>query len=583
MKRLKKLFFAMLAILLTTGMQPFTLVHADGEGYTLEYLDAAYPNGYAYAGRYGYERIRRGVGSGSGDSANSPVMWKINGSGAFCANVLEGTRVNNQYEFKTELSQYLSLDTTKAKYTNKNADPQKLAAIAWYGLHEFTGDKAMNYMAAQFLIWDIINLNEAGKGGYQIINTSADEISSLNTLKAEILKKAENAMNFFTFSANIYSHSKGSIQIILGDVVKTPKSVPPFVFQKYLILDQNDSVPAVSFTYSCGDVSDEDIQHNDGFDHYSMSSGYVSQLPEIQSNADFACGAETFADKETISELKDNEKYAVTNVQVDFSNVKFQKPGIYHFCIRENADDALKHGGIVFDSDLERYLDVSVETTGQEGVMAVAGYEFHKKGQTTKSPGFINHYVTHNLKFQKTVSGGQGSVEEYFSFAVSLNGGLPNRKYPVDLNNAEGVTQVTAYNSQTYENPGELIADGSGNVSGTFWLRHGQSVEIREIGEGTDYSIGEDVNTLKQRRYVLSLAALNGDTRLGDNTNVHLDPDTYQIHDDALNEDTEIIINNDKEGIVPTGLHLPVWPAYLILAGSGILLVLLITWKPSRR
>lgn len=59
-------------------------------------------------------------------------------------------------------------------------------------------------------------------------------------------------------------------------------------------------------------------------------------------------------------ETSKSEQYAVKSVTADFSQVKFDEPGIYRYIIKEKTSAANAAKGIVHDDDVDRIMDVYV-------------------------------------------------------------------------------------------------------------------------------------------------------------------------------------------------------------------------------
>ena len=166
--------------------------------------------------------------------------------------------------------------------------------------------------------------------------------------------------------------------------------------------------------------------------------------------------------------VDDNCYYAIKEIQMDFSNCKFQQPGIYRYIITE--DDTTVRG-VTCDQTTTRTLDVYVEDDGTgtnaDNKLTVTGYVMYNGTVTTgpqadssktvptasdataledglinsdgnfgtgygtangyeptgatKSEGFKNEYSTVDIKVAKTVTGNQGSKNKYFKFTLTFD------------------------------------------------------------------------------------------------------------------------------------------------------------------
>ncbi|MCR5478231.1 MAG: hypothetical protein K6F27_00030 [Ruminococcus sp.] len=125
----------------------------------------------------------------------------------------------------------------------------------------------------------------------------------------------------------------------------------------------------------------------------------------------------------TASDTSD-EKFAQKKIEIDFSGISFQEPGIYRYIITEAAAGTDQAAGVTNDTDSTRVLDVVVEDSseGSENKLKIGNYILHddvsdvpvkSAGNTAtiadKSSGFTNKYDAYDLVFSKTVKGNQGS------------------------------------------------------------------------------------------------------------------------------------------------------------------------------
>lgn len=157
-------------------------------------------------------------------------------------------------------------------------------------------------------------------------------------------------------------------------------------FKKFLIVDDGDNVPNVTFnfTITAGEAISLDTGNNDVME---VRAGVGT--PTIRASTAAATvtdGAVTFVPGDTSSltdtttghtdvtrpasdrapglttgvELEAGEKFAVKELTVDFTSVVFPEPGIYRYVITETANAAHAAAGIMHDNDEDRILDVYV-------------------------------------------------------------------------------------------------------------------------------------------------------------------------------------------------------------------------------
>ncbi len=358
--------------------------------------------------------------------------------------------------------------------------------------------------------------------------------------------------------------------------------------------------------------------------------------------------------------------YAIKTMRLDFTDCGFTEPGIYRYVITE---DNSAQDGVTYDPTLTRTIDVYVAdatytpyTSGTAGEtqnkLRIAGYVMYKgtvtaapakpgtanpgtastledgldntaKGdngayygtpngyevsETTKSEGFKNTYVTHELTFSKEVTGNQASKDKFFKFKLEIKNATIGNVFDVDITNAEGsvpdTDTVNAATQNSYAsqiNAAQLVADDSktlaadgytftlnsgsdsvGTITAYYYLQHGDKVIIKGLPDNTSYAITES-----QEDYTAALV-LTGDTKNGDattgteinNTLTVVDTDendanwTAGYTDTALQEDTNAKFTNTREGTIPTGVILSIAaPAAVGAAAIGGIAFILIRNK----
>ena len=234
------------------------------------------------------------------------------------------------------------------------------------------------------------------------------------------------------------------------------------------------------------------------------------------------------------------------------------------------------------------------------------GYEV---SGATKSEGFKNTYVTHDLTFSKTVTGNQASRDKFFKFKVEIKNATVGNFFDVDILSAESAVPATvnsatqsSYASQV--NASQLVADtnktvatdgytfvvnsGSttvGTITAYYYLQHGDTITIKGLSDNTSYAITES-----QEDYTATLA-LTGDTKNGDETNGTEINNTLTVVtsgstaadwtagyvDTALKADATAAFTNTREGTIPTGILLsvaaPAGVGVVVIGGIAYLLI----------
>ena len=169
-----------------------------------------------------------------------------------------------------------------------------------------------------------------------------------------------------------------------GATTYTPVAGTSCDFTKFLIMDQGDNVPNVtfSFTVEAGSARSADTSDNavmQVLPGVVVTSGGVVTSPSI-ADVTFADGDTTYTSVQTGDidvaraasdrasgltpatgvQFESGEMYAKHTATVDFTGVTFDEPGIYRYIIRETASATHEDAGIMHDNDTDRVLDVYV-------------------------------------------------------------------------------------------------------------------------------------------------------------------------------------------------------------------------------
>lgn len=254
--------------------------------------------------------------------------------------------------------------------------------------------------------------------------------------------------------------------------------------KKSLVIENNANIPAASFTFTAS-APESDIAatadtlavlkginpNKIKFGNETTGNGVIAYTAQSKKGSN---GQNTTEDNVTIVDGTDDDNKSDTNdngidygsyaavksITLDFSDCGFTEPGIYRYIITESTTQDSANQGITNDANDTRTIDVYVEdaTTTTEGTttkqLKIAGYVMYVGTQTagpsnsqtetqgtafnvedgtqktpngvevasaTKSVGFKNTYSTHDLTFNKTVEGNQGSKDKYFKFTVVID------------------------------------------------------------------------------------------------------------------------------------------------------------------
>ena len=323
-------------------------------------------------------------------------------------------------------------------------------------------------------------------------------------------------------------------------------------FVKDLVMDSDAHVPSATFSFSVAPGTAVPASEGKAAVKAGIGTPTIANVV-FDGTEQTTAGTPSSADDTT-------KKYASKTGTADFSSITFTEPGIYRYVITESGTNL----GVTNEDPGTRTLDVYVVNAANGG-LEIASYVLYSgsyepaagTGTATEPTGknapFVNEYDTANLELTKTVTGNLGSHDKYFKFTVVISGATAGTKYDVDLSNADTTVAENAATDSSYvgkTNPTLLTVEDNGSVTGEFYLQHGQSVTIKGIANGTEYTITEE-----NEDYTV--------TKTGDQGTVG-------------SEDITAAFTNDLSGQIPTGLMLSVAPFALLmlLGGAGILLML---------
>ncbi|MFA1310813.1 hypothetical protein BBG06_08025 [Streptococcus dysgalactiae subsp. equisimilis] len=233
-------------------------------------------------------------------------------------------------------------------------------------------------------------------------------------------------------------------------------------------------------------------------------------------------------------------------VQVDFTDVKFDKPGIYRYLVKE-ADGNTP--GIIYDKK-EYTIDVYV-LNGENGQLVAKYVVSHDKdNKDAKKPiQFNNKLKTTSLTVKKIVTGNAGDRDHEFEFTLEL---IPNAEFE------KGKTLT--FTKQGKDNTKTDVVATIGEPT-KFKLKDGESLTLDKLPIGISYKINET----DAKGYIASAQL----------TEVGKGAVEYNLGDEKESDNTAdtIEVTNNKEGIIPTGVVNTIAPfaALAIVAIGGSL------------
>ncbi len=355
----------------------------------------------------------------------------------------------------------------------------------------------------------------------------------------------------------------------------TPVSGTATSFDKYLIIDKDANVPAASFDFSIAPGEAMAATEN------SMEVLAGAGTPVLSGPAVFTAGEEAYSSVQSGDslDLTADEKYAFKTINVDFSSVSFDEPGIYRYVITETP---LQEAGAFVQDTEPKYLDVYV--TDNNGILEVSSYVLHSSADapirnatggsedvaealaavSDKTTGFINRYQTKDLTITKQVAGNQASKDKYFKYTLKIANAGAGTKLIADVtSHAEAApldNAATVYTSEAMaeaNNVTMLTCDENGSVEHVFYLKHNQSVTIKQLPLGATYEVSE----VKEDYVSEDLAQVDAEQYAAN---------TGTIGSAALTAG----FRNTRNGVIPTGIITSVAPYFMIvfIAAAGMLI-----------
>lgn len=335
-------------------------------------------------------------------------------------------------------------------------------------------------------------------------------------------------------------------------------------FDKVLHVDEDANVPNVKFTFNI--KPGEKVDAKDGYLGIEAGVGSPTISPAV------------FSPEDTV----DKENVVTKEVTVDFSSVKFEKPGIYRYIITEDSftEDTGKVYQDIQKTDNDsgvRYLDVAVVNDGEGGFKVSnstllkseanlkSDGEYERK-DTVKSSGFENTYTTNDLVLTKHVTGDMGDKNLMFPFKVTFHGPL-NTEFKVTVNDKATRNDTATIN---------LGDSGTVTVDGQLAAKDGGTITISGIPTCVDYEITEVDPELRgyTTYYVINDAENweNSESRVEGSTTSEKKMEAKVSGENKVTVDFE---NNRTTDDVPmTGIILNFAPYILLVAFAGVFAVL---------
>ena len=387
-------------------------------------------------------------------------------------------------------------------------------------------------------------------------------------------------------------------------------------FSKYLLVEADANLPAVTFSYTASSTE------------VSAIAATATTLPVYP-----GAGTPTIADvtyattdaAESTSLLSGYDTYKKT-IEVNFAGIQFDEPGVHRYYIVETDStyggmycdvDASSESTLRTEGDRYRTLDVYVEddeTTAAKDLIvtgfvmydgkvatapksaasatqgsaitttteiSVATANGNEAENAVKTDRFVNFYESFAITFGKEVTGNQGSRDKYFKITLTLNSPVA-ATFDVDVTtNADATVPSNTATKSAYEgesNPTSITVPAGEDKETVFYLQDGQYITVKGIPAGVTYTLDEDAEGYtKTNGITAELSSLDWDTQNSGNDAL-ADAITDTLKDTANGgKDIHTGFTNDKQGIIPTGILMKVGPiiavGVIVIAGAAFFMV----------
>lgn len=382
--------------------------------------------------------------------------------------------------------------------------------------------------------------------------------------------------------------------------------------KKHLVVRNDANIPNAEFTFTvtaggtAAEATDQTV------------TVYAGKNPElVKVNGTASSGKVTFTAGETTTAGAADDgitnsvdkKYASKDITLDFSGVKYDKPGVYRYTITETDPTApIKAVG-------EKVTTVDVYVEDNDGTLVVTGYvaydgtvtdapksnanagditdwinnnsepqsddyatveEYNTAHETweqakaqaqatadaaaaaanpngaeagTKDDKFVNELETATLKVSKVIAGNQGDKEDTFAFEIKLtNAGNGTIIKAGTVDSGKTLPSGITPETTTY------TTDADGKLTINITLGHNEQLVLTGIPKGASYTVNEVPADDDSKK------TADGYTAAGEVLT-------------ALELSAEVAsheVTNTRNGVIPTGLITSVLPGALLVGGAAV-------------
>lgn len=233
----------------------------------------------------------------------------------------------------------------------------------------------------------------------------------------------------------------------------------------------------------------------------------------------------------SINSIHFDEKSATSSASTDITLPPYDSVGVYTYTITEKSGNT---AGVIYDTSSVVLKVTVVDDNGE--LKRIVSLE--KDGTKLSDDGnaFTNTYRAGTLDIFKNVDGNLGDKKKYFAFDVTLNG-----------QSGKNTAKSFSVGKTSYEENPETIRLG---VKTTFHLKHGETLDIKNLPYGLTYTVEEYDYTSDGYTTTVN----NNDGRTLENQKV----------DSATQA---AAFTNTKNGKIDTGINLTTLPYILVFAG----------------
>lgn len=273
--------------------------------------------------------------------------------------------------------------------------------------------------------------------------------------------------------------------------------------KKQYNLEGQGSSPAEDFTFEVDKTSVSDSAITD-----------PNEMPDISVNS-----------------IHFDEKSATSSASTEITLPDYSSVGVYTYTITEVSG---KTAGVIYDTTP---VVLKVTVVDENGVLKrIVSLKKDNKKLDKNNNAFTNTYRAGTLDISKNVNGNLGDKSKYFAFDVTLNG-----------QSGKDTAKSFSVGKTSYgENP-ETIITGEKT---TFYLKHGETLDIKNLPYGLTYTVEEHDYTSDD--YITTVN--NNDGRTLENQEVD-------------NAAQAAAFTNTKNGKIDTGINLTTLPYILVFAG----------------